>query len=141
MPLRHGGQSQDLAFLFFDRRSGDILDEYRWDNLGKVGRLTSLGVAFHEGRLFGGANQLLNLIAVLVLITMCISGPVMWWKRKPQKALGAPRLPENVKLPKKVIAIIAVVGILLPLFGASVLLILIGEKLAVKMRKHHAASY
>jgi uncharacterized iron-regulated membrane protein len=140
MPLRHGGQSQDLTFLFFDRRSGDILDEYRWDDLGKVGRLTSLGVAFHEGRLFGGANQLLNLTAVLVLISMCISGPVMWWKRKPQKALGAPRLPESFKLPKRVIAVIAVVGILLPLFGASVLLILIGEKLAAKMRKHHAAS-
>jgi uncharacterized iron-regulated membrane protein len=141
MPLRHGGQSQDLAFLFFDRRSGDILDGYRWDDLGKVGRLTSLGVAFHEGRLFGSANQLLNLIAVLVLITMCISGPIMWWKRKPQKALGAPRLPEKVKLPKKVMVIIAVVGILLPLFGASVLLILIGEKLAAKMRKRNAASY
>jgi uncharacterized iron-regulated membrane protein len=37
--------------------------------------------------------------------------------------------------------IIAVVGILLPLFGASVLLILIGEKLAAKMRKRNAASY
>jgi uncharacterized iron-regulated membrane protein len=140
MPLRHGGEPHNLAFLFFDRRSGHLLEAYRWDNLGKVGRLTSLGVAFHEGRLFGGANQLLNLTAVLVLISLCISGPVMWWKRKPQKALGAPRLPANTRLPKRIIAIIALVGILLPLFGASVLLILMLEKLTASIRKRDAAS-
>jgi uncharacterized iron-regulated membrane protein len=139
MPLRHGGDSKDITYLFFDRKSGKILDEYRFDDLGKVGRLTALGVAFHEGRLFGGANQILNLTAVLVLITMCITGPVMWWKRKPQKALGAPRLPENAKLPSGVIALIVLTGILLPLFGASVLLIVLGEKIAARLKRRYAA--
>lgn len=132
MPLRHGCSSENMAYLFFDRKSGDILAQYHWEDLGKVGRLTSLGVAFHEGRLFGSANQILNLIAVLVLISMCITGPIMWWKRKPQKALGTPSLPKNMKLPKKFVIIIAITGILLPLFGASVLLIIIYEKMVKK---------
>ncbi|MDX1974549.1 MAG: PepSY domain-containing protein [Rickettsiales bacterium] len=136
MPLRHGGDSENIAYLFFDRRSGVVLDEYRFDDLGKVGRLTALGVAFHEGRLFGSANQILNLTAVLALISMCITGPVMWWKRKPQRALGAPRLPDNVKLPKRLIALIALVGIVLPLFGASVLVIWLGETLITKVKRH-----
>jgi uncharacterized iron-regulated membrane protein len=135
MPLRHGCSSENMAYLFFDRKSGDILAQYRWEDLGKVGRLTSLGVAFHEGRLFGDANQILNLIAVLVLISLCITGPVMWWKRKPQKSLGTPSLPKNMKLPKKFVIIIFLTGILLPLFGASVLLIIAGEKLAKRINK------
>ncbi|MCD6034659.1 MAG: iron-regulated rane protein [Rickettsiales bacterium] len=138
-PLRHG-KTEDIAYLFFDRRNGDVLDEYRFNDLGTVGRLTAVGVAFHEGRLFGSVNQFFNLTAVLVLISMCITGPIMWWKRKPQRALGAPQLPENLKLPKQVILIIVLIGIVLPLFGASVLLILLGEKLVAKIRQYRATN-
>ncbi len=106
MPLRHGGNSQDVVYMFFDRKSGEILSQYRWEDLGKVGRLTSLGVNFHEGRLFGKANQLLNLTAVILLLMLIITGFTMWWKRKPYKSLGAPFLPNNVKLPKQIIVLI-----------------------------------
>lgn len=129
MPLRHGGDAKNVAYIFFDRKSGEILDQYRFDDLGKVGRLTSLGVSFHEGRLFGKANQLLNLTAVILLLMLMITGFTTWWKRKPYKSLGAPSLPDNVKLPKQIIALVILVGFLLPLFGVSVFLIWMGEKI------------
>jgi uncharacterized iron-regulated membrane protein len=134
MPLRHGGDAKNVAYIFFDRKSGEILDQYRFDDLGKVGRLTSLGVAFHEGRLFGKANQLLNLTAIFLLLILMITGFAMWLKRKPHKSLGAPSLPDNVKLPKQIIALIILTGLLLPLFGISVFLIWIGEKILKKIR-------
>ena len=132
MPLRDGGDTKNVAYIFFDRKSGEILDQYRFNDLGKVGRLTSLGVAFHEGRLFGKTNQFLNLMAVFLLLTLMITGFTMWWKRKPYKSLGAPSLPHNVKLPKQIIALIIFVGLLLPLFGISVFLIWMGEKILNK---------
>ena len=129
MPLRHGGDAKNVAYIFFDRKSGEILDQYRFADLGKVGRLTSLGVSFHEGRLFGKANQLLNLTAVILLLMLMITGFTTWWKRKPYKSLGAPSLPDNVKLPTQIIALVILVGFLLPLFGVSVFLIWMGEKI------------
>jgi uncharacterized iron-regulated membrane protein len=125
-PLRHCDLDQ-LTYLFFDRRDASLIDAYHWEDLGKVGRTTSISVAFHEGRLFGKWNQWINLLAVLMVIFLCISGPIMWWKRKPAKAFGAPSAPtqQRVKLPLAVL--ISILGILLPLFGVSLLLILCGE--------------
>jgi uncharacterized iron-regulated membrane protein len=123
MPLRHGGKSHDISYMFFDRRSGEVMAEYRWQDLGKIGRLTALGVAFHEGRLFGTANQMLNLTAVVGVITLIITGCIMWWKRKPHKALGVPRLPKDFTLPYALRGGIVLVGVMLPLFGASVLVL------------------
>lgn len=133
MPLRHGCDNKDMAYVFFDRRDGALLAEYHWQDMGKIGRATSLGVQFHEGRLFGSANQMLNLAAVLILISLGITGPILWWKRKPQRALGAPRV-ENSTLSKPLIGLIAVAALLLPLFGLSVLLIWLGEMLVVQLR-------
>jgi uncharacterized iron-regulated membrane protein len=134
MPIRHGGDAKNVAYIFFDRKSGETLEQYRFDDLGKVGRLTSLGVAFHEGRLFGKANQLLNLTAVFLLLGLLITGFTMWLKRKPQNSLAANSLPDNVKLPKQITALIILTGFLLPLFGISVFLIWMGEKILKKIR-------
>ena len=65
---------------------------------------------------------------------LMITGFTMWWKRKPYKSLGAPSLPDNVKLPKRIIALIVLTGLLLPLFGISVFLIWMGEKILKKTR-------
>lgn len=138
LPVRQPHDSARMQYLFFDRHNGAVLERYHWDDLGKVGRITTLGVAFHEGRLFGWPNQLLNLIAVLGVIGLCITGPVMWWKRKPAKGLGSPRVPAKLSAPLPLVAIIALAGVLLPLFGASVLLILLGEVLYAKWKQHAA---
>lgn len=127
MPLRHGGSHKDTAYVFLDKRSGDVLKDLRWDDLGALGRASSIGVQFHEGRLFGRLNQFINLFAVLTLIGLSITGPVMWWKRKPEKGLGAPGKPMNMRYSAKLLGLIVFLSLFLPLFGISVLLIIIGE--------------
>ena len=135
LPTRQVHNAEHMQYLFFDRRTGEVLAQYGWKDLGKVGRLTSLGVAFHEGRLFGDLNQILNFIAVLGVISLCITGPVMWWKRKPAKGIGAPRVMAKPKLSGPLVALIVLLGVLLPLFGISALLIFLGDKLLVKWMK------
>ena len=134
IPTRQPHDSEHMQYLFFDRRTGKILERYGWEDLGKVGRLTSLGVAFHEGRLFGSLNQILNFIAVLGVISLCITGPIMWWKRKPKNALGAPRVGAKLALSKPLIGLIVLIGILLPLFGLSLVLILLCDMLLTKWK-------
>ncbi len=123
----HHADLDQITYLFFDRRDGSLIDAYRWNDLGKVGRATSIGVAFHLGRLFGEWNQWMNLFAVLMVIFLCISGPIMWWKRKPANAFGAPAVPERQSVTLPIAAVMVVLGILLPLFGISLLLIVCWE--------------
>ena len=52
--------------------------------------MIGVGIAAHEGQLFGVANQLLGLFTALGLITMCVSAVVMWWRRRPEGSLGLP---------------------------------------------------
>ena len=122
-PLRHC-DLENMRYVFLDRRDARLVDAYQWKDFGKVGRATSIGVAFHEGRLFGKWNQWLNLLAVFMVIFLCISGPVMWWKRKPANAFGAPPTPDKKTPIFPLIVLITVLGIALPLFGASLLIIL-----------------
>ena len=87
-----------------------------------IDRVVNTGVAWHEGQLFGLANQLLGLATAIALIAISIMGVWMWLKRKPQGDLGAPPQQIGARLRWVVIATI-VLGLLLPLFGASVLVL------------------
>ena len=58
-----------------------------------IDRVVAYGVAWHEGQLLGLFNQLVGVATALMLITLVISGFVMWRRRKPDHALGAPPLP------------------------------------------------
>jgi uncharacterized iron-regulated membrane protein len=127
MPLRQIGQAEDMAYLFLDRRSGAVLTDLRWDDLGALGRASTIGVQFHEGRLFGPANQIINLAAILILIALALTGPVMWWKRRPKGKLAPPVVPRDTRLSIGVLTIATALALILPLFALSVLLILAGE--------------
>ncbi|PIR39823.1 MAG: hypothetical protein COV35_00560 [Alphaproteobacteria bacterium CG11_big_fil_rev_8_21_14_0_20_39_49] len=127
MPLRHGGSHKDVAYVFLDKRTGEVIKDLRWDNLGAFGKASSIGVQFHEGRLFGVANQTINLLAVIILIGLALTGPIMWWKRKPESSLGVPAVSKDIILSKKFIGLIVFTAIFLPLFGLSVIAIIVGE--------------
>jgi uncharacterized iron-regulated membrane protein len=128
MPLRHGDTAANTAYLFIDQFSGEVRRDIRWADVGAVGKLTSLGVRLHEGRLFGRANQFMNLAAVLVLIGMGVTGFIMWLQRKPKGALGAPRVAQSFTLERSLVLTIVALGIVLPLAGASMLLCWLWER-------------
>lgn len=132
MPLRHAAAANGTTYLFIDQYSGEIRKDIRWADIGAVGKATSLGVRLHEGRLFGSLNQFMNLAAVIVLIGMIITGFIMWLQRKPGGSLGAPRTAPSFTPEKNLILTIIVLGIVLPLAGASMLLFWSWDKFSGK---------
>jgi uncharacterized iron-regulated membrane protein len=87
-----------------------------------IDRIVNTGIAWHEGQLFGLANQLLGLFTAIALIAISILGVLMWLRRRPAATLAAPPAVRDA-VPRGLIAAMIVAGLLLPLFGASVLLI------------------
>jgi uncharacterized iron-regulated membrane protein len=113
------------ATMHIDRYSGEVLADVRWQQYGLVPKAVELGIAVHMGKYFGLANQFLMLFACLVVILLCVSGAVLWWKRRPTDRLGAPPLPEHVQQWRTPLAIVAVLGLAFPLVGLSLVAVLL----------------
>lgn len=122
----------DSATLHVDQYSGTVLTDVRYEQYGVMAKLITLGIAFHEGKLFGIANQLLGLLACLGLILISAGSYVMWRKRAPAGKLGAPNKPREKKASIGVLIIMAVLGVLMPLVGLSLLAVLALDWLVIR---------
>ena len=74
--------------LEVDPATGAIVSRQDFRNRHWIDRLVGIGVAAHEGRLFGWPNQLLGVVTALGLDLMCISGLILWWRRRDQGVLA-----------------------------------------------------
>ncbi len=89
-----------------------------------VDKIVGTGIAAHEGHLFGWPNQLLGIITTLGLIFLSVSGFIMWRKRKPTGALGAPPRTQKPYWPLALL----IPMVLLPTALASFILIWVVDK-------------
>jgi uncharacterized iron-regulated membrane protein len=107
-----------------DPFTGAVTRETGFADKSALDRAINIGIAAHEGQLFGPANQLLGLMTALGLITLCASAVVMWLRRRPEGSLGipAPRVAGFRITPALGIAIFAL-GVLLPMLGVALLLL------------------
>ncbi|HEV2598395.1 PepSY domain-containing protein [Sphingopyxis sp.] len=94
-----------------------------------VDRVVGYGIAWHEGQLFGLANQLIGVATALALVMLAISGFLMWRRRRPEGALGAPPAARDPARLRGVAAIVLLLAALLPLLAASLILLWIAERL------------
>ncbi|KPF87441.1 peptidase [alpha proteobacterium AAP38] len=88
-----------------------------------IDRVVGIGIAAHEGQLFGWFNQALGVIAALGLVLLSVSGAVMWWKRRPNGALGAPPPLRMRGSPAVMGMILLFFALFLPLLGLSVIVV------------------
>ncbi len=117
--------------IHIDQYSGRALVDIGWAQYGLVPKLVETGIAVHEGRFFGVWNQLLMLFAALTVVLLAITGPVMWWQRRPKGRLGAPAMPQ-LPLMRGLLAIIIVLGALFPLAGLSFALVVAFDWLVLR---------
>lgn len=110
--------------LHVDQYSGRVLVSYGWAEYGLMAKAVEQGIAVHEGRRYGVANLILMLGACLALITLIVTGVWMWWKRRPRGRVGAPARVTNRRTAYGVIAIMAVLGVLFPLAGVTMVAVL-----------------
>ena len=123
--VRSDAQNRSLRReMAIDAHTGAIVRDTSFADRKTVDRVIGIGISAHEGQLFGLANQLLGLTAALGLITLCVSAVVMWWRRRPEGALGIPaRKVDGFKIERALATLIVLLAVLLPVFGASLLVV------------------
>lgn len=84
-----------------------------------IDRVVGYGVAWHEGQLFGLANQLIGVVTALMLVTMSVTGFILWRRRKPADRLGAPPVPSIPPRMGGVVVIVLALAALLPMLAIS----------------------
>ena len=114
----------------YDMASGRQLSRENFEDKHVIDRVIGYGVSWHEGHLFGWINQLIGLLTALMLITLAVSGFLMWRKRKPEGTLGAPPLPRERRL-AKLIPVILILAAFLPLLATSLIFMLLFDRLVL----------
>jgi uncharacterized iron-regulated membrane protein len=114
--------------LQVNMRTGEVSRHETFADKHVIDKVVGVGVAAHEGQLFGAWNQALGVLTAAGLVLLSVSGVVMWWRRRPQGRLGAPLPPaEAAQYGKGLVAIIVVLGVFLPVLGGALLLVALLE--------------
>ncbi|OYY68790.1 MAG: hypothetical protein B7Y44_07900 [Sphingomonadales bacterium 28-55-16] len=107
--------------ITFDIATGKEMSRTGFADKHMIDRAVNYGIAWHEGQLFGWFNQFVGVVTALGLITLVISGFLMWRRRKPENVLGAPSMPSVPHKMRGVAIIIGIMALLLPLLALSLL--------------------
>lgn len=102
-----------------DQYTGRILADVKFEDYPFFGKVMAVGIALHEGQM-GWWNVVLNALYCLCVIFACVSGVVMWWKRRPAGQLGSPLYPRNYRIPAGVLGLGALLALAFPLGGLAI---------------------
>lgn len=105
----------------------------RSDFSGKhvIDRVINYAIAWHEGQLLGAINQLVGVLTAIALMTLAISGIVMWWRRRPGGTLGAPPIPPENQI-RVIVALLICFSLFLPMLLLSLLLMALIDRIAIR---------
>ena len=118
----------DLALqrvVHLDQYTGKPLLDFHYADYGPLAKAMEFGINVHLGQEYGWVNQVVLLAAGLGIVLMAVSAGVMWWKRRPKGSLGVPPVPTDRRRMAGILAIMVVVGILYPLVGASIVVMVL----------------
>ena len=111
--------------IHMDQYSGKPLIDMAYADYGPLGKGLEWGINVHMGQQYGVANQIILLFACLGIVLLAVSGGIMWWKRRPQGSLGVPPLPQSKRVLRGLLALLALGGVIFPLVGLSLLVMLV----------------
>ncbi|MEW6129638.1 MAG: PepSY domain-containing protein [Acidobacteriota bacterium] len=126
--------------LHIEQYSGTILDHVTFKDLSPMAKTRLLAYPIHVGSIYGMPTKILAFLVCLLIVAMSVTGVVMWWKRKPRGKTGFPQKTEAFKPAKWLLVTIALLGMLMPAAGISILVILLGDWLLQKKRAAQAES-
>ena len=107
-----------------DATTGRIVSRTTFAQQPFIDRLVGYGVAIHEGQMFGWFNQALGVFTAVGLVTVSVSGLVLWWRRRPPGRLGAPPRRAGYRPSASLTLLMVALGLVLPLLGLSMLSVL-----------------
>ncbi len=123
----------DEQTVHVDQYGGDVVDTYGFDDYPVLAQVVAQGIGLHEGRSLGLVSFWGAALLCLGVLFMCVTGPLMWWRRRPAagRSIGAPRGRMPLRSPALLVGLV-VLGVLLPVFGASLLLVLVLDQVVLR---------
>jgi uncharacterized iron-regulated membrane protein len=135
-PTRHGGpwlaqsQAANRPMRVSAEIGGDgrVIGYRTFDQRHWIDRVVGYGIAIHEGAWLGLANQLINLAVLIGLVLLAVSSVILWWRRRPRGALGAPAAKDPLRHSWALVGAVVLLALLMPLFGATLALAALFER-------------
>ncbi len=116
----------DEVTMYFDQYSGEFMDKVGYEDYGILAKWFTWGIPLHEGHLFGWPNKLLNLIVCVAFLGVIFWGFRTWLLRKKNGLLSAPpQISQKISIP--FIVLMIVLGLIMPLFGLSLIAVVLIE--------------
>ena len=81
----------DEQTVHVGRYGGEVESTYGFADYPLLAKVVSQGIGLHEGRSLGRWSFWGSALMCLAVIFMCVSGPLMWWRRRPRGAAAAGR--------------------------------------------------
>ena len=105
-----------------DRYTGRVLAEAAFADYSVVAKGMAIGIALHQGDI-GLWSAWAKVLFCLAIVLVCVSGIVMWWKRRPAGTgrLGSPMMPADAKLWKGGVLVMVLTGMAFPLAGIAMM--------------------
>lgn len=122
----------DERTVHVDQYGGGVVSTYGFDDYPTLAKVVSQGIGLHEGRTFGYWSMAGSTLMCLLIIASCITGPLMWWRRRPSGSIGAPRGRMPLRTTPVLLVGVIALGIFLPFFGLSVLVVLLLDLLVIR---------
>lgn len=123
----------DEKTVHVDRHGGGVVSTYGFDDYPALAKAVSLGIGLHEGRSLGLWSFFGAAFICLAVIASCMTGPLMWWRRRPSgSGVGAPRGRLPLRTKPLLLTATILLGVFLPAFGVSLLLVLAVDHLLVR---------
>lgn len=125
--------------IHLDQYSGEPLLDVSFGDYGPLAKWLEWGINVHMGQQFGLVNQLVLLAVCFAIVLLAASAAVMWWKRRPVGSLGVPPAPADRRVFRGLIVMLAIGGILFPLVGLSLIVMLALDQLLSRIPRYRAA--
>ncbi|GAA1795712.1 PepSY domain-containing protein [Nocardioides hankookensis] len=124
----------DEKTVHVDRYGGEVVSTYGFDDYPALAKVVSQGIGLHEGRSLGLWSFWGSALMCMGIIFMCLSGPLMWWRRRPKggATVGAPRGRMPIRATPLLAVGLVALGVFLPFFGLSLLVVLLLDQLVLR---------
>lgn len=119
--------------VHIDQYTGNVLADIGYAEYSLVAKAMAWGIALHRG-LAGTWNFVLNIVLISAILFTCISGAVVWWKRRPAGAgrLAAPPRPEALPHWKGALLVALAIALAFPMAGISLIVVLLVDLLVIE---------
>lgn len=112
--------------LHIDQYTGRVLADYPFADYPLLGKAMAAGIALHQGEV-SVVNLVANVLFCLAVITLSVSGVVMWWMRRPAgvRRLAPPPMPKDVRAWRRAAIAMFVISLAFPLVALTLLAVAI----------------